>query len=283
MRKSDQLMPRYKIGASSYSFWHFLPEKVPMETVMEKASRLELEGVEILHEQMESNDRNYVNDLKRLALSLGLDIYCLAIHQNFVKPKPEDRQREVDHTKHCLEIAYRLGAPAIRLNSGRWRTIESFDDLMASKGKEPPISGYTESDALNWVVDSIRKCLPLAEELGIVMALENHWGLTATPELTVKIVETVNSRWLRVLMDTGNFIEDTYSGLRKIAPYTALVHVKTYYGGGVWYELDIDYSKVLEILEEVNYKGYLSIEFEGREDASIGVAKTRRLLLDHMK
>ncbi len=276
-------MPRYKIGASSYSFWHFLPEKVPMETVMEKASRLELEGVEILHEQMESNDRNYVNDLKRLALSLGLDIYCLAIHQNFVKPKPEDRQREVDHTKHCLEIAYRLGAPAIRLNSGRWRTIESFDDLMASKGKEPPISGYTESDALNWVVDSIRKCLPLAEELGIVMALENHWGLTATPELTVKIVETVNSRWLRVLMDTGNFIEDTYSGLRKIAPYTALVHVKTYYGGGVWYELDIDYSKVLEILEEVNYKGYLSIEFEGREDASIGVAKTRRLLLDHMK
>jgi len=276
-------MPRYRIGVSSYSFWHFLPKKVPIETVIRRAFELGLDGVEILHEQMESEDKNYINELKRLALSLGLDIYCLAIHQNFVRPDPKDRQTEVDHTKRCLETAYRLGAPAIRLNSGRWRTIEGFDDLMANRGKEPPISGYTDSDALNWIVESIRRCLPLAEDLGIVMALENHWGLTATPDWTVKIVEAVNSKWLRVLMDTGNFIEDTYNGLRKIAPYTALVHVKTYYGGGVWYELDIDYAKVFQILGEANYRGYLSIEFEGKEDASSGVTKTKRLLLEHMK
>lgn len=275
-------MSRCRIGTSTYSFWHFLPEKVPIELVMEKSWELDLDGVEILHVQMKSENDSYINSLKSLALSLGLDIYCLAIHQNFVKPSEEQREKEVEHTKRCLEIAYKLGAPAIRLNSGRWGTVESFDELMANKGKEPPIQGYTDDDAFKWVVESIEKCLSIAENLGVVMALENHWGLTAAPEGVVKIVEDVNSRWLRVLMDTGNFIEDMYNSLRKIAPYTILVHVKTYYGGGVWYELDIDYSKIFRILEEVGYRGYLSIEFEGKEDATSGVYKTRKMLLEHM-
>lgn len=273
---------KWRIGTSTYSFWHFLPEKVPIQFVMEKAWQLDLDGVEILHVQMESEQRDYINGLKSLALDLGLDIYCLATHQNFVIPSEENRMKEIEHTKHCLEIAYRLGAAAIRLNSGRWKTIESFDELMANKGKEPPIPGYTENNALDWVIESINKCLPLAEDLGIIMALENHWGLTATPELTLKIIKSVNSKWLRVLMDTGNFLEDTYNALRKIAPYTVLVHVKTYYGGGVWYELDIDYSRIFQILRDVGYKGYLSIEFEGKEDPTTGVEKTKQMLLEKM-
>lgn len=275
-------MPKYRIGTSTYSFWHFLPEKVPIQLVMEKSRELDLDGVEILHVQMESESDSYINNLKSLALSLGLDIYGLAIHQNFVKPSGEQREKEIEHTKRCLEIAYKLGAPAIRLNSGRWGTIRSFDELMANRGREPPVPGYTDEDAFKWVVESIEECLPVAENLGVVMALENHWGLTATPEGVVKIVESVNSKWLKVLMDTGNFIEDTYNGLRKIAPYTVLVHVKTYYGGGVWYEMDIDYSRVFEILSEVGYRGYLSIEFEGKEDAVSGVSRTRKMLLEQM-
>jgi sugar phosphate isomerase/epimerase len=276
-------MLKWRIGTSTYSFWHFLPEKVPIEFVMEKSRELELDGVEILHVQMESENSNYINSLKSLALSLGLDIYCLATHQNFVKPSRKQREKEVEHTKRCLEIAYKLGAPAIRLNSGRWGTIKSFDELMVNKGREPSIPGYTDDDAFKWVVESIEECLPVAENLGVVMALENHWGLTATPEGVVRIIEAVNSKWLKALMDTGNFIEDTYDSLRKIAPYTILVHVKTYYGGGVWYELNIDYSKVFNILREAGYKGYLSIEFEGKEDAASGVYKTRKMLLEHFE
>jgi sugar phosphate isomerase/epimerase len=274
---------RYKIGTSTYSFWHFLPEKVPIGFVMERARQLDLDGIEILHVQMESEDREYINDLKRLAFSLGLDIYCLAIHQNFVRPSKEAREKEIGLTKRCLEIAYQLGAPSIRLNSGRWETIKNFDNLMANKGVEPPIEGYTEEDGFRWVVESIEECLPVAENLGVVMALENHWGLTSTPEKTLKIVESVNSKWLRILMDTGNFLEDTYNSLRKIAPYTILVHVKTYYGGGVWYELDLDYAKIFEILEEARYRGYLSIEFEGKEDPIVGVDRTRQLLVRNFK
>jgi len=267
-----------KLGVSTYSYWHFKGEKVPIEYVMQEAWKLGLDGVEILHVQMKSEDRGYVNSLKRLALSHGLDIYCLAIHQNFVKPSREERLKEVNHTIRCIELAYRLGAPAIRLNSGRWGTIRSFDELMANRGIEPPLPGYTEEDAFKWVIECIKLCLPKAEECGIIMALENHWGLTTKADNVVRIVEEIGSEYLKVLMDTGNFIDNTYEELRKIAPYTILVHAKTYFGGGEWYTLDIDYDKVFEILKEVGYKGYISIEYEGKEKPEIGVRKTVDLL-----
>ena len=110
------------------------------------------------------------------------------------------------------------------------------------------------------------------------MALENHWGLTTKADNVIRIVEEVGSEYLKVLMDTGNFIDNTYEELRKIAPYTILVHAKTYFGGGEWYTLDIDYDKVFEILKEVGYKGYISIEYEGKEKPEIGVRKTVYLL-----
>jgi len=267
-----------RIGASTYSFWHFTKEKVTIEYVMEKAWDMGLDGVEVLHRQMSSEESSYLRRLKRYALSLGLDLYCLAIHQNFVKPLAEDRVKEVAHTKNCLRIAYELGAPAIRLNSGRWATVKSFDELMARKGVEPPLPGYSEDDAYAWVVDAVEQCLPTAEEYGVVMALENHWGLTSTPEGVIRILKAVDSEWLKALMDTGNFITDTYMGLEKLAPYTVLVHAKTYYGGGEWYTLDLDYGRIIEILKSVGYRGYLSIEYEGKEDPLTGVPRTIRLL-----
>jgi len=271
-----------RIGTSTYSFWHFLPEKVPIEYVMEKAREMDLDGVEILHVQMESTEDDYLRKLRRLAFLNGLDIYCLAIHNNFVSPDEAKRKEEVDHVKRCLEIAYKLGAPSIRLNSGRWRTIDSFDELMARRGIEPPISGYTDENAYDWIIKAIKDCLPTAEEYGVVMALENHWGLTTQAEGVLKIVNAVNSEWLKVLMDTGNFIYNTYESLEKIAPHTVLVHVKTYFGGGVWYSLDINYQRVFHILKSVNYRGYISIEYEGKEDPLTAVLKTIQLLKKHM-
>jgi len=267
-----------RIGTSTYSFWHFLPEKVPIEYVMEKAREMGLDGVEILHVQMESTEDHYLRKLRRLAFLNGLDIYCLAIHNNFVSPDEAKRKEQVDHVKKCLEIAYKLGAPSIRLNSGRWRTIESFDELMARRGIEPPLSGYTDKNAYNWIIKAIKDCLPTAEEYGVIMALENHWGLTTQAEGVLKIVNAVDSEWLKVLMDTGNFIYKTYESLEKIAPHTVLVHAKTYFGGGVWYSLDIDYQRVFQILKSVNYRGYVSIEYEGKEDPLTAVPKTVQLL-----
>ncbi|MAF10665.1 xylose isomerase [Candidatus Poribacteria bacterium] len=267
-----------KLGVSSYSYWHFTPEKVPIEHVIEEAARLDLDGVEILHRQMASEDRCYTQRLKRLAFLNGLDLHALSIHQGFVSPDADERAKNLAHTVRCIDLAYELGIPSIRLNSGRWNTVGSFTELMALDGIEPRLPGYTDDDAYGWIAGCIEECLPHAERNGVVLALENHWGLTATPEGVNRILSAVESDWLMGAMDCGNFLADPYTKLRAIAQHTALVHAKTYHGGGEWYTLDLDYTRVRDILAEVGFDGYVSLEFEGKEDAHTAVPKSIEML-----
>ena len=267
-----------QLAISSYSYWHFRTPKVPIEKVIDEASTLGLAGVDVLHRQMESEELSYLNKLKRHAFSKGVALISLSIHQDFVSPDEAERQEAIKHTKHCIDLAYQMGIPSIRLNSGRWNTIESFDELMANRGVEAPLAGYTEDDAFRWCIDSIKQCLPYAEEKGVLLALENHWGLTSTPEGLLRIRKAIDSPWLSILLDTGNFLEDPYDKLAQVAPYASFVQAKTYYGGGEWYTLDLDYERIIQLLRDANYQGYISIEFEGKEAAETGVRKSVEML-----
>jgi L-ribulose-5-phosphate 3-epimerase len=277
------LKPRIKLSISSYSYWHFKGEKFPIEKVIDEAAKLGVEGIDILHRQMESEDNKYIQELKRRAYLNGIALTCLSIHQSFVSPDKEFLKKEIEHTKRCIELAAKMGISCMRLNSGRWNTIKSFDDLMKNRGVEPILPGYTEDDGFKWCIDSIQQCLPVAEEFGVLLALENHWGLCSTPEGQLRIKKAIDSPWLGILMDTGNFLENPYSKLEMIAPYTSFVQAKTYYGGGEWYSLDLDYKRIIGILEKVNYQGYLSLEFEGKEDAAMAVPKSIEMLRNAMK
>lgn len=263
-----------KIGISSYSYWHFTPTKVPIEVVIEKSADLGCAGVEVLHVQLDSTEPSELRKLKRKAIALGVDLYALSIHQDFVYPEAEKRRQQIQHTLNCLEQALLLGARIIRLNSGRWKTLRSFNDLMANRGEEPPLPGYTEEEAFQWVIDSIAQCLPRAEEYGIVLGLENHWGLTRTPEGVLRILQTLPSPWLGVTLDTGNFLEEPYSALEQLAPYAVLVHAKTYEGGGEWYTLDLDYRRIGKILKNAGFSGYISLEFEGKANPEEAVPRS---------
>ena len=267
-----------RLGVSTYSYWHFTPERVEIETVIDKAAELDLDGVEILHRQMASEEKNYLQNLKRRAFIQGLDLYALSIHQDFVFPDVGERNKNVDHTIHCIELAYDLGIPAIRLNSGRWGTIKSFDELMRHGGNEPVLPGYTEEDAFDWIIESIEKCLPFAEKNGVILGLENHWGLTNSPRGVDRIVSAIDSDWLMVTMDCGNFLDEPYEKLEQISSQAVLVNAKTYYGGGEWYTLELDYVRIADILKDIGFNGYISLEFEGKADADIGVPKSVALL-----
>ena len=267
-----------KLAISTYSYWHFRTARVPIERVIEEAARLEAPAVDVLHRQMESEDRAYLQKLKRTAFTNGVDLICLSIHQDFVEPSTDARQKNIDHTIKCIELAYQLGIPCIRLNSGRWNTIASFDDLMKARGEEPILPGHTEDEGFKWCIDAIEKCLPKAAECGVILALENHWGLTRTPEGLLRVLNAIDSPWLGGLMDTGNFLEDSYPKLEKIAPKTVFVQAKTYFGGGEWYTLDLDYARIAKMLAAVNYNGYISLEMEGKESAETAVPKSLDLL-----
>ena len=267
-----------RLAVSTYSYWHFKPEKYPIERVIENAARLGFDGVEILHRQMADESTAYLNKLKRLAWANGLDLVMLSIHQNFVSPDAAVRQKHIDHTRHCIDLAAQMGIPSIRLNSGRWGTIRSFDELMKNKGIEPPLPGHSDDDGFAWCIDSIEKCLPHAEKAGVVLALENHWGLTTRPEGLLRIYRAISSPWLGMNLDTGNFPDEPYPNIERLAPHATIVQAKTYYGGGEWYTLDLDYPRIAKILRHAGFKGYVSLEMEGKEDAETAVPKSLAVL-----
>jgi len=269
---------RIRLATSTYSYWHFRPQKYPVEKVIEQAARLGFDGVEVLHRQMAEESPAYLNRLKQIAFRNSVALVMLSIHQDFVWPKVEDRQKHIAHTKHCIDLAAQMGIPSIRLNSGRWKTVKSFDDLMKVKGDEPPLAGYTNEDAVRWCIESIQECLPYAEKAGVLLALENHWGLTTRPETLLQIWKTVNSPWLGINLDTGNFPGEAYPEIEKLAPHASVVQAKTYYGGGEWYTLDLDYKRIAGILRKAGYQGWVSLEMEGKETPDTAVPKSLAVL-----
>ena len=228
--------------------------------------------------QNELLSRSQLMAYKRRAQRLGLPLMGLSTHQGFVTPDREKRKFNIDRTIAQIEMAYQLGIPTMRVNSGTWGTSKDFNELMANRGIEKPLEGYTDEDAFPWVIEAFEKCLPTAERCGVVLGLENHWGLGLTPEGILRIVNAVDSPWLQVTTDTGNFLEDPYKRLELMAPRTVLVQAKTYYGGGQWYTLDLDYARIGRILNDAGYRGWISLEFEGMEDYKTAIPKSLELL-----
>lgn len=270
---------RQRFGVSTYSYWRFRDDtKLPMEKCLELAAEMGFDGVELLHVQMEAEDRPFLNRLKRRALLLGLDLMGFSTHQSFVSPDAAVRKKNIEHTAKCLELAYQLGIPTIRVNTGRWGTTKDFDTLMANKGIEPRLEGYTDDEGFQWVIEAFEQLVPTAEKLGVVMGLENHWGLGRTAEGVLRVVKGVDSPWLQVTLDTGNFLENQYEQFDALADRAVLVQAKTYFGGGTWYTLDIDYERIAGLLRKHHYQGYVSLEFEGKEDYATAVPKSLDLL-----
>lgn len=272
--------PTLRLGTSSYSYWHFTPEKVPLATVMDEAHKIGLNGVEILHRQMASEENSYLQALKRHAFHLGLDLYNLSIHQDFIWETAEERQEHIDHTIRCIDMAHEMGIGSIRVNSGGWRKQGSFDDLIAAKGWVEPWEGYTKEDGMKWCIDAIHACLPHAQKRGVMLLLENHWGLTTFAADMAHIIETVDSPWLKAILDMGNFLfeEDMYAAMARVAPHVWLTHAKTYPGGGTWYTLDIDYARVFKLLLDNGFQGYVSVEMEGADPAETAMPQSVELL-----
>lgn len=267
------------IGVSSYSFWQFKNEDLhDLEKNIDQAGSMGFDAFEILHKQMKEESPGYLQRLKRRALVNGMALCGFSTHQTFLTPKEDERKKNIEHTTKCLELAYALGIPTMRVNTGRWNTSKNFDELMANRGIEPRLPGYTDEDGFGWVISCFEKLIPVAEKCGVVMGLENHWGLGLTPEGVMRIVKAINSPWLKVTLDTGNFLDEPYPKLEQLADDAVLVQAKTYYGGGIWYSLDLDYPRIATMLKKHQYKGFISLEFEGKESPLTAMPKSLTML-----
>jgi L-ribulose-5-phosphate 3-epimerase len=267
------------IAVSTYSYWRFRDDsKLSIEECIDLAAAAGFDAVEVLHIQMTDESPAALQSIKRRAFQNGLSLCGFSTHQGFVSPDAAVREKNIQHTLKCIELAYAMGIPTMRVNTGRWGTTKSFDELMANKGIEPRLEGYTDDEGFAWVIDSFGKLTDKAAECGVVLGLENHWGLGRTAEGVIRVLDAVNSPWLQATLDTGNFLERQYEQYELLAPRAAFVQAKTYFGGGTWYTLEIDYTRVADILRRAGYRGYVSLEFEGQETHEKAIPQSLELL-----
>lgn len=276
--KPFQKQRRIPLAVSTYSYWHFEKVKYPIEKVIENAARIGFDGVEFLHRQMENETIPYMNKLKRQAFDAGLAIPMLSIHQSFVQPDIERRNRDIEHTRRCIQLAVQMGIPCIRMNTGSWGTGRSNPDYYKT-GKETPLPGYTDEDAIKWTIDGLAECLITAEKAGVVLAIENHWGLSSNIDYLERIyLALADNPSMGLNLDTGNYVGDPYPQFERLVAHADIIQAKTYYGGGHYYDLDLDYDRIGQIMRKHNFNGWVSLEMEGKESAETAVPKSFALL-----
>ncbi|MCA9118380.1 MAG: sugar phosphate isomerase/epimerase, partial [Planctomycetaceae bacterium] len=153
---------------------------------------------------------DYLLSVRQQAHRLGVSISGTAIGNDFCVADDAARAAQIAECREWIDYAALMGAPAIRIFAG----------------KVP--KGDTEESARQRCVSAINDCLPYAAEKGVFLALENHGGITATPEQLLAIVKAVDPcPWFGVNFDSGNFrTEDPYGDLERIAPYAVNAQIK---------------------------------------------------------
>lgn len=194
-------------------------------------------------------EAGYLNSVKNHCFRLGLDVSGTAIGNDFCHPPGEARDGQIRMCKDWIDRAAILGAPVIRIFAGRVK------------------SGQGEQDAIDLCVEGINECLLHAAGRGVFLALENHGGITATPDQMLRIVEAVDdSPWFGVNLDSGNFrTDDPYGDLARIAPYAINAQIKvmmTVAGE----KRPADLPRTIGILKDAGYRGYVVLEYEERDD-----------------
>jgi len=252
--------PKFKFSLAAYSYRDLLTAKPPqltLEDFIRDCAAMGLEGTELTSYYFPPNPTaEYLAGLKRLAFELGLDVSGTAVGNDFCVPPGAKRDQQIADVKRWIEYADALDAPVIRIFSGHAQ------------------EGQSVEDAHRLAVAGMEECCAYAGEHGVMLALENHGGLTETAEGMLKLVRDVQSPWFGVNLDTGNFrTADPYGDLAKLAPYAVNVQIKVSMQPEGASKQPADLKRLAKMLADVGYRGYIVLEFE--EDEAPRVACPR--------
>lgn len=191
---------------------------------------------------------DYLYRLKRHCHMRGVTISGGAIRNDFCSSDPVAIARDLEHTRQWVDHYAKLGAPAIRIFAGK------------------EVDGEELSQTLKRCAVVSEEACRYAGERGILLALENHGGVTARAEGLLEIVRQVDSDAFGVNFDSGNFhSEDPYSELARIAPYAVNAQIKVEMKKGGQSE-ETDLARVVQILQDANYSGWVALEYEAAEE-----------------
>lgn len=214
------------------------------------AKELKLGGIDIIADHLPKIDKKSLISYKKMATDLQLTIACLSPGNNFGHSKQEERDKEAAAVKRWLEVGFILGAPVLRIFAGWPRPEEDREKLWPA------------------MVDCIKACEEKAKETGIVLAIEPHndGGFLPTSQDTLRLIREINSEWVKINLDTGNYQDtDNYRGIEDTIVYAPHIHAKVHHISEDGRALEFDYDRIFSIIKKADYRGFLSLEFEGQD------------------
>lgn len=185
---------------------------------------------------------SFINDFKRRAFKLGLDISGTGVRNNFAQPDQDKRAADVQLVKDWIEVAAKLGAPVIRVFAGA------------------ETEGHSRDEVNKWMVENLKECVEHGKQHGVLVGVQNHGDFLKTAEQVLQIVKMVDSEWFGVIVDTGNFQQgDPYEEIAKVVPHAVNFQVKeSPYGSNSNVRMDV--KKLVQVVRAGGYRGYLPIE-----------------------
>lgn len=208
-----------------------------------------------------SRETAYLDELKANARAAGVALWGMAVDGtgSLCSEDAAERAANIAACQEYLPLGKDLGLSYIRFNTG---------------GNVQPDESEIERCA-----DSFRQLASAGERSGIIVCIENHGGLSRTPDPIVAVMQRVNSPFCRTLPDFGNFADEIrYEAIEKVVPYAAACHAKFWAFDEHGHDTKMDIWRVKNILKECSFEGRLAIEYEGQGDDGEGVRLSKALL-----
>lgn len=256
-RPSDK--PDIKLSLAAYGYRDFLNLKKPSMTLfdfIDLASELPLDAVELTSYYFAETTDAYLDKIKAHATKKKLAISGVPVGNNFCVKDDAKRKVQIDLVKDWTVRAAKLGATTVRIFAGNLEKGETLEMAQAR------------------VIAAMEECLEVAAKHNILLALENHGGITATPEQLLALVKPIKSPHLGVNIDTGNFhTADPYADVAKIAPYGVVCQIKTEVQATGKKKEEADLARYVKILKDANFHGYAALEYEAAEDPKVAIPR----------
>ena len=258
---------RHTLSNESYSLRDEIRAgRVNMLNVAEfHRKELGIRGVSLNDMFFKSWDEEYLKQIVESFKANDRIITCLIMEGNLATPNAEMRRKQIESNTTKLKAAAILGAPVVRMNLG---AVGPGEDN-ATVGVERSIAAFKEM-------------LPVAQDLGIRITIENHGGVSGSIEGIKAVINGTDPKWVGSLLDFGNPPVNHQPELfSQLAPLAYHSHAKLASFKPDGEATNSDYGALLDILKHVKYAGAVSVEWEGQGEAIQGIKRTRDLILKH--
>ncbi|MFO0844636.1 MAG: sugar phosphate isomerase/epimerase family protein [Gemmataceae bacterium] len=252
---------RLTLSLAAYSFNRYLTLKgkdrprMTLEEFIDLGGKLKLPAVELTAYYFPKTTDDYLKATLSRCAGHGLAVSGTAVGNDFCHADKGRQRQQLADVKRWTEHSALLGARTMRIFAG---TVKKGD---------------TEAEARQRCLEAIHEACDHAAKYKVTLALENHGGITATADQLLAIVRAVKHDWFGVNLDTGNFhTEAPYADLVRIAPYAVVTQVKTEVAPKGKKE-EADLPRLTRMLRDVNYQGYVALEYEAAEDPKTAVPR----------